>query len=152
VIVPADRPELWEEARRLFLEYASSLEFDLAFQGWSQELRGLPGAYALPGGALLLLLSGEVAVGCVALRRLDDEAAEMKRLYLRPAARGRGSGRELTEAALREARRLGYRRVRLDTVPGMESAQALYHALGFREIAPYRENPIPGAAFLEIEL
>jgi ribosomal protein S18 acetylase RimI-like enzyme len=152
VIVLADRPELLVEVRRLFEEYAASLGFDLAFQGWAEELRGLPGAYAPPGGALFLLLEGETALGCVALRRLDDEAAELKRLYLRPEARGRGSGRALTEAALVEARRLGYGRVRLDTVPGMEAAQELYRALGFREIAPYRENPIPGAAFLELEL
>ena len=136
----------------MFEEYAASLGFDLAFQGWGEELRGLPGAYAPPGGALLLLREGETVLGCVALRRLDDEAVEMKRLYLRPLARGRGCGRSLTEAVLREARRLGYRRVRLDTVPGMEAAQALYRALGFRAIAPYRENPIPGAAFLELEL
>ena len=152
MIVPADRPELVAAARRLFEEYAASLGFDLGFQGFEAELRGLPGAYAPPGGVLLLLVEGETTLGCVALRRLDDEAAELKRLYLRPEARGGGRGRALTEAALREARGLGYRRVRLDTVPGMEAAQALYRTLGFREIAPYRENPIPGAAFLELEL
>ena len=152
MIVPADRPELVAAARRLFEEYAASLGFDLGFQGFEAELRDLPGAYAPPGGVLLLLVEGETTLGCVALRRLDDEAAELKRLYLRPEARGRARGRALTEEALRWARRLAYRRVRLDTVPGMEAAQALYRTLGFREIAPYRENPIPGAAFLELEL
>ena len=152
MIVPADRPERVAAARHLFEEYAAALAFDLAFQGWTEELRTLPGAYAPPGGVLLLLMEGENALGCVALRRLDEEAAEMKRLYLRPEARGRGFGSTLAEAVLGEARRLGYRRVRLDTVPGMEAAQAIYHTLGFRAIPPYRENPIRGAAFLEIEL
>ena len=152
MIVPADGPERVETVRLLFEEYAASLGFDLAFQGWSQELASLPGAYAPPGGALLLLVEGERALGCVALRRLDAETAEMKRLYLRPEGRGRGLGSALAQAALAEARRLGYRRVRLDTVPGMEAAQAIYRTLGFHPIAPYRENPIQGAAFLEIEL
>ena len=152
MIVPADRPERVAAARRLFEEYAASLGFDLAFQGWDEELATLPGAYAPPGGVLLLLGEGKTTLGCVALRRLDDEAAEMKRLYLRPEARGRGYGSALAEAVLGEARRLGYRRVRLDTVPGMEAAQAIYRTLGFRTIAPYRDNPIAGAAFLEIQL
>ena len=152
MIVPADRPERVAAARRLFEEYAASLDFDLGFQGWSEELRNLPGAYAPPGGVLLLAEEGESTLGCVALRRLDDEAAEMKRLYLRPEGRGRGLGLALAQAVLGEARRLGYRRVRLDTVPGMEAAQAIYRSLGFRAIAPYRENPVQGAAFLEIEL
>ena len=152
MIVPADRPERVAAARRLFEEYAASLAFDLGFQGWDEELRNLPGAYAPPGGVLLLLVEGERTLGCVALRRLDHEAAEMKRLYLRPETRGRGFGSALAEAALGEARRLGYRRVRLDTVPGMEAAQSIYRTLGFRAIAPYRDNPIRGAAFLEIEL
>ena len=136
MIVPADGPERVETARLLFEEYAASLGFDLAFQGWSQELASLPGAYAPPGGALLLLVEGERALGCVALRRLDAETAEMKRLYLRPEGRGRGLGSSLAQAALAEARRLGYRRVRLDTVPGMEAAQAIYRTLGFQPDRP----------------
>ena len=134
------------------------LGIDLSFQGFEEEVRDLPGAYAPPPGSLLLALEeakrceGAAALGCVAVRRLDAETAEMKRLYLRPAARGRGLGRSLAEAALAEARRLGYRRLRLDTLPGMEAAQAIYRELGFREIAPYRANPVPGARFLEIEL
>ena len=152
MIVPADRPERIAAARLLFEEYAASLSFDLGFQGWSEELARLPGAYAPPGGVLLLAMDGERPLGCVALRRYDGDAAEMKRLYLRPEARGRGFGVALVEAALAEARRLGYRRVRLDTVPGMEAAQAIYRSLGFRPIPPYRKNPIQGAAFLEIEL
>ena len=139
-------------ARRLFEEYAASLTFDLGFQGWSEELRTLPGAYAPPGGVLLLAEEGESTLGCVALRPMSDEVAEMKRLYLRPEGRGRGLGLALAQAVLGEARLIGYRRVRLDTVPGMEAAQAIYRTLGFRAIEPYRENPIAGAAFLEIEL
>lgn len=152
MIVPADRPKRVEEARRLFLEYAASLGFDLAFQDWDEELRNLPGAYAPPRGVLLLLVEDGGTLGCVALRGLDDRTAEMKRLYLRPEARGRGLGSALAEAAVGEARRLGYGRVRLDTVPGMEAAQAIYRTLGFRPISPYCKNPIHGATFLEIEL
>lgn len=152
MIVPAERTELLDEARVLFEEYAAALAVDLSFQGFAEELLGLPGAYAPPTGALFLALDEGRALGCVALRRLDDETAEMKRLYLRPDARGRGLGRSLAEATLAEARRLGYRRLRLDTLPGMESAQALYRALGFREIPPYRSNPVPGATFLELQL
>jgi ribosomal protein S18 acetylase RimI-like enzyme len=156
VIVPAHGKQDVEVVREMFREYARGLGVDLAFQGFDQEVRDLPGAYAPPQGALLMALEGVAeprrALGCVAIRRLDAETAEMKRLYLRPLARGRGLGRSLAEAALGEARRLGYRRLRLDTLPGMEAAQAIYRELGFREIAAYRANPVPGARFLEIEL
>lgn len=137
-----------EEIRALFAEYAASLPFDLGFQGFEHELAGLPGAYAPPRGALLLA----PGAGCAALRPLAADACELKRLYVRPSARGGGLGRALTLAAIDAARGIGYGRIRLDTVPGMERAQALYERLGFVEIAPYRENPIPGARFLELEL
>jgi ribosomal protein S18 acetylase RimI-like enzyme len=152
VIVQADRDELVKQARGLFEEYAAGLAVDLSFQGFEEELRGLPGDYAPPRGALLLAVEDEGTLGCVALRRVDEETAEMKRLYLRPAARGRGLGRALAEAALAEARRLGYRRIRLDTLPGMEAAQSMYAALGFKTIPPYRFNPVPGALFMERDL
>jgi ribosomal protein S18 acetylase RimI-like enzyme len=146
--VPAAAMSDLAEVGVLFREYADSLPFSLAFQDFDRELAELPGAYAPPGGALLLVRSA----GCVGLRPLEGETCEMKRLYVRPAARGRGIGRRLAEAAVSEARRLGYARMRLDSTPGMEAAQALYIELGFREIAPYRVNPVPGTRFFELEL
>ena len=135
--------------RALFLEYARDLGFSLCFQGFDEELARLPGDYAPPRGALLLA-PGQ---GCVALRPLEATAAEMKRLYLRPAARGQGLGRALAQAAIDEARALGYARVVLDTIEGtMDAAIAMYRGLGFREIAPYYQNPIQGALYLELQL
>lgn len=141
-----------DDVRRLFGEYAASLAFDLSFQAFDRELAGLPGRYAPPAGALLVARIDDEAVGCVALRPLDGAICELKRLYVRPEHRGGGAGHRLVASALDEARRLGYRRVRLDTVPGMEQAQALYERLGFRDIAPYTDNPIAGTRFLELVL
>jgi ribosomal protein S18 acetylase RimI-like enzyme len=152
VVVPADTPPRIEAARALFVEYAGSLGVDLAFQNFEDELRGLPGAYAPPGGRLRLALAGDIAVGCAALRRIDDAVCEMKRLYVAPAARGTGLGRRLALDVIEIAREIGYERMRLDTLPSMKTAQALYEQLGFREIAPYRVNPVPGARFLELDL
>jgi ribosomal protein S18 acetylase RimI-like enzyme len=139
-------------ARALFEEYGASLDVDLAFQGFAEELAALPGGYVPPSGALLLADLDGAIVGCAAVRALEGDACELKRLYVRPAARGHGLGRTLTEAALAAARRLGYRRVRLDTLPTMTSAFALYQELGFHEIDPYRFNPVPGTRYLEREL
>jgi GNAT superfamily N-acetyltransferase len=136
------------EVRTLFEEYAASLPFALDFQDFERELAELPGAYGPPRGALLLARGA----GCVGLRPLDETTCEMKRLYVRPSARGTGLGRRLTEAVVAEGRRIGYARMLLDTVPGMETAQALYAAMGFREVAPYRVNPVPGVRFLELQL
>jgi putative acetyltransferase len=146
-----DTSEL-DTVRELMRAYADSLPFDLDFQGFDRELAELPGDYAPPDGALLVArVDGRVG-GCVALRRFDVDVCEMKRLFVSPAVRGGGIGRLLAEAVVAEARRLGYARMRLDTTPGMETAQALYEQLGFKEIPPYRHNPISGTRFLELEL
>jgi putative acetyltransferase len=141
------------QARELFLEYAQSLGFSLCFQSFDQELAGLPGDYGAPAGRLLLAeYEGQLA-GCVALHRLGPEICEMKRLYLRPQFRGKGVGRALAEKVIGEARCIGYRKMRLDTVePIMKDAVAMYRRLGFREIEPYRLNPIAGAMYMELEL
>ena len=140
------------DVRRLLLEYANALPFALDFQDFDDELATLPGRYAPPGGRLLVgSIDGQV-VGCVGVRRFDDQTCEMKRLFVGEHTRGSGLGRVLAEASIDAARRLGYRRMRLDTVPGMETAQALYARLGFAEIDPYTVNPVPGARFLELEL
>ena len=141
-----------DAVRLLLVEYASSLSVDLAFQSFDDELAGLPGRYAPPGGALLIARVDGEPIGCVGLRPLDEETCELKRLFVRPAHRGDGTGLRLAEEAVAEARRLGYRRLRLDTIPGMERAQALYERIGFREIAPYTRNPVPGTRFLELAL
>ncbi len=138
--------------RELFTEYADSLEVDLCFQGFQEELAGLPGDYAPLEGSLLIAKENQHLVGCVALRKLGDGMCEMKRLYLRPAFRGQGAGKDLALAIIAEARRIGYRQMRLDTLLSMQAAIALYRSLGFREIEPYRHNPIPGALYLELEL
>ena len=141
-----------EAVRAMLDEYARELAIDLSFQGFGAERDGLPGDYAPPGGCLLLADLAGAAVGCVALRPLDAPTAEMKRLYVRPGARGTGLGRRLALAVLAEAERAGYARVRLDTLPTMAAAIAMYRSLGFREIPPYRHNPVPGALFLERHL
>src|SRR5215470_346226 len=150
-IVQAESEAQISQVRELFLEYARSLGFSLCFQSFDQELAALPGDYGPPEGRLLLAEFEGQPAGCVALHKLEPGVCEMKRLYLRPAFRGKGLGRKLAETILEEARSIGYQRLRLDTVePVMKDAVALYRALGFREIAPYRPNPIEGTLYLEL--
>jgi len=145
-------PEDLTLVRSLFEEYASSLGFDLSFQDFAREVQSLPGEYASPGGAILLACESDLVQGCVALRPMEKGVCEMKRLFVRPGFRGRAVGRGLAEAAVAEAVAKGYRKMRLDTVPAMLEAAALYRSLGFRAIEPYRANPIPGAMFFEKDL
>src|ERR1017187_10537767 len=148
-VAQAESPAQIAQARELFLEYAQSLGFSLCFQNFEKELAGLPGDYAPPEGRLLLVeYEGQLAA-CVALHKLDAGICEMKRLYLRPQFRGKGLGRALAERIIAEARQVGYQRMRLDTVePVMKDAVGMYRKLGFKEIAPYRPNPIAGAMYM----
>jgi ribosomal protein S18 acetylase RimI-like enzyme len=137
-----------DAVRALFREYAAWLGPEGWFSDLEAELAALPGGY----DAILLARDGEEVVGCVALRRLEEGACEMKRLYVRPTGRRSGVGRALAEAIVEEARLLGYRTMRLDTLPTMGAAQALYRSLGFAETEPYNDNPISGVLFLELAL
>jgi GNAT superfamily N-acetyltransferase len=153
VISPAESPPRIAQARGLFLEYAQSLGYSLCFQSFDKELAALPGDYAPPHGRLLLAEHEGAPAGCVALHKLERGICEMKRLYLRPQFRGQDLGRALAEAVIAQARVIGYRCMRLDTVePIMKNAVALYRRIGFKEIGPYRENPIVGAMYMELEL
>ena len=152
-LAQAESPTQIARARELFLEYAESLGFSLCFQNFDEELADLPGDYAPPEGRLLLAEYEAQLAGCVALHKLAPGICEMKRLYLRPPFRGKGLGRILTDRIIAEARRIGYQRMRLDTVePVMKDAVAMYRKLGFHEIAPYCENPIAGAMYMELQL
>ena len=150
-IVEGHRKEHVPVVRTLFEEYAAALGVDLGFQDFERELAELPGEYAPPGGRLLLALDPEPA-GCVALRPYEPGVCEMKRLYVRPAHRGSGLGRVLAEAIVAAGREAGYDRMRLDTLPTMEAARALYRSLGFVEIEAYRFNPVHGTTYFELTL
>ena len=148
-----ESPDQIVAIRELFVEYVQSLGFSLCFERFDQELAALPGDYAPPDGRLLLATSNGDPAGCVALRKLEPEICEMKRLYVRPQYRRKGLGRELAEKIIAEARQLGYKRLRLDTFEAiMKTAVAMYRQLGFREIPPYRQNPIEGALYMELHL
>ena len=138
--------------RELFQEYEEFLGFDLCFQDFQQELAALPGAYAPPTGALLLARAEGKVAGCVGLRGLEPGVCEMKRLYLRPAARGKGLGVELCLAVIERARTLGYKSMRLDTVGKLEKAIELYRSLGFETCPAYCHNPHPDVEYFELRL
>jgi putative acetyltransferase len=151
--VQAETPEQVREARRLFVEYSDWLGINLCFQNFEKELAELPGAYAPPEGRLLLAFSEEKLAGCVALRKIGEGVCEMKRLFVRPGFRGKGIGRALAEKIIREAREIGYSRMRLDTLPTkMGEAIKMYRSHGFREIEAYYHNPVEGALFMELAL
>ena len=151
-IFTAKTDEDMEIVKKLFAEYADSLGFDLCFQNFDEELANLPGKYAPPEGCLLLAKYQGQPAGCVALRKLSDDICEAKRLYVRPQFRGLKIGRKLVEAIIAEAQRIGYTRMRGDTLASMKAARELYASLGFKEISPYRHNPIEGAKFIELKL
>lgn len=148
----ADAPEFLDTVRKLFREYEASIKVDLCFQGFEKELAELPGAYARPSGRLLLAFDGDEAAGCGAVRRLENDVCEMKRLYVRPEHQGKSIGAMLARMLIEQAREASYARMRLDTMPSMVRAIGMYRSLGFREIAAYRFNPVPGALFFELRL
>jgi len=152
VLRQADSPELVQIVRGLFREYAEAIGTDLEYQGFAAELAALPAPYVPPNGALLIAHVGVDVAGCVGLRPLDALAGEMKRLYVRPSYRSLGLGKRLVEAVIHAARQAGYSELRLDTLPSMSSAQALYRRLGFNEIAPYNTTYLPGTRFYALEL
>src|SRR5215218_9177427 len=151
-IIQATDEKSLARARQLFLEYNATIGVDLEFQGFDHELATLPGRYAPPSGRLLLALRGEEPIGCVALRGLESGVCELKRLYVRPAFHDRGIGRLLVERTILEARAAGYHTMRLDTLPAMERARALYEAIGFRQIPAYANfSPVAGTIFYELD-
>jgi len=151
-IVEVESGEWLAQARLLFQEYAVWTGVDLCFQNFAEELANLPATYIPPDGRLLLALCEGEAAGCVALKRFEREICEMKRLYVRPQFQGRNIGRRLVEAVIAEAKKSGYERMRLDTLPKMTAAQSLYTSLGFERIAPYRYNPDAMTIFMELSL
>jgi len=145
-------PEEMPHVRKLFEEYAASLDIDLCFQDFERELETLPGGYGPPDGIIIVAFSDGEAAGCVALRRLESKVCEMKRLYVKPEHRGKGVGRALAEAVIERAREIGYASIKLDTLRSMTEANALYVSLGFTECAPYRLNPCECPVYMELSL
>jgi putative acetyltransferase len=151
-VVTIEDSELVVRAKELIQEYASSLGLALSFQDFEQEIVTFPAQYSQPHGRLLVAQYEDKIVGCVGLRDLGHGICEMKRMYVQPSFRDKGLGRALAEAVINEARGIGYTHMRLDTIPSMETAIHLYMSLGFKDIDPYRLNPIEGARYLELKL
>ena len=151
-IVEANTKKFVERAKELIREYAQSLEFDLGFQDFDKEMEDFPGQYTSPKGCLYIALDENQPIGCVALRDLGQGICEMKRLYVKPNFRGQKVGKLLAEIVIKAARAMGYDYMRLDTIPSMKHANMLYTTLGFKQIPPYRFNPIEGATFFELNL
>jgi putative acetyltransferase len=151
-LIPVESPDHIEIVRSLFVEYQRAIGIDLCFQNFNDELANLPGEYTPPEGRLYMCHVGEIPGGCVALRKIDERTCEMKRMYVRPQFRGRHLGRLLAEKIIAEARTIGYEAMRLDTLPAMTEAIALYRSLGFRPTEAYRLNPHPGAIYMELLL
>lgn len=148
----ATTPHEWDEARRLVREYAASLDVDLSFQNFEQELEHFTSEYGAPRGAFLLAQDAGQYLACIGVREFSVEIGEIKRLYVAPAARGRGLGRLLVERIIVVAREIGYHSLLLDTLPFMKEAQSLYLSLGFEPTTAYRYNPVVGSAFLRLDL
>jgi putative acetyltransferase len=151
-IKPANFPDDLEHVIAILSEYVASPSVSLAFQNYEAEFAALPGKYAAPDGCLLLAWKGPAVVGCAALRRVDENTCEMKRVYVRPDARGENLGRRLIERILDEARAAGYSRICLDVLPEFAAAQRIYESLGFQTAAPVTFNPVPGTRYLALEL
>jgi putative acetyltransferase len=151
-IKPANFPDDHEHVIAILREYVASPSVSLAFQNYEAEFAALPGKYAAPEGCLLLAWKGQAVVGCAALRRIDETTCEMKRVYVRPEARGESLGRRLIERILDEARAAGYSRICLDVLPEFAAAQRIYESLGFQASAPVTFNPVPGTKYLALEL
>jgi ribosomal protein S18 acetylase RimI-like enzyme len=151
-LVQVDGAQSIAIVRELFREYSDAIGTDLEYQGFSAELASLPAPYVPPAGALLIARHAARVAGCVAMRKLDGNTCEMKRLYVRPEYRGSGLGKTLVEAVIQAARQAGYRELRLDTLPSMASAQSLYRRLGFLDIHPYSEKYLPGTRFYSLTL
>jgi len=151
-IVPVRSPEQLSAVRGLFAEYVAWLGIDLSYQNFATEFAELPWHYAPPRGELLLALEDGGAAGCVAVKPIEGDACEFKRFFVRPSFRGRGLGLALGRAIVSEARRIGYRRMRLDTLPSMKAAVAVYVSLGFKPIEAYHPTPVPGTIFMELDL
>ena len=150
-VLEAKSKEQLKDTRRLFEEYSNYLNIDLEFQDFEEELNNLPGEYKPPHGCILLAFYNSNLAGCVALRKFEDKICEMKRLYVKPQFRNRGFGNSLVKALIDKAIKIGYKYMRLDTLPFMKEAISLYKSLGFKEMKPYRYNPFRGAKFFELE-